>query len=248
MAKTSGLGDQVLVGGTAIGGDIQSIGRVGGGNTPIDLTDITRSAHVRALGHVDGGIELVSFFDPAAGASHPILAALPTVDTAVTYSHGNALGVPAASVVAKQIGYDGTRAADGGFTFAVSALANGYGLEWGVAVSAGVQTDTTGTNGTGVDLTTVSTAFGWQAYLHVAAVVGTNVVVTLQDSANNSVFANLASGAFTSVTSGGAPAWQRLASGVTDTVRQYIRVVTSGTFTSATFYVAFVRNTATPVF
>jgi hypothetical protein len=246
MTKTSGLGDQLLVGGTAIGGDIQAISRIGGGNTPIDLTDITKSAHARVVGHVDGGINLTSFFDPAAGAAHPVLSALPTADTAVTYSRGNALGVPAASVVAKQIGYDPNRAADGSLMFAVSAVANGYGLEWGVAVSAGVQTDTTGTNGTGVDLTTVSTAFGWQAYLHVGALTGTNVVVTLQDSANNSAFTNLASGAFTSVTS--APAWQRLASGVTDTVRQYVRVVTSGTFTSATFYVAFVRNTATPVF
>ncbi len=72
------------------------------------------------------------------------------------------------------------------------------------------------------------------------ALTGTNVVVTLQDSANNIAFTNLASGAFTSVTS--APGWQRIAGGATDTVRQFIRIVTSGTFTSATFLVAFTRN------
>lgn len=247
MAKTSGLGDQLLVGGRNLGGDIQSIGRVGGGSPQlIELTDITQYAHSRALGVVTGEIDLVSYFDPAVGASHATFSALPTADTLATYCHGYALGNPAANLQAKQVGYDGTRGKDGSFTLAVNALSNGFGLEWGTQVSAGLQTDTTGTNGTGVDFTTVSTAFGWQAYLHVTALTGTNVVVTLQDSADNISFANLSGGAFTSVTS--VPAWQRLAGGTTDTVRRYIRVVTSGTFTSATFLVSFIRNTVAPVF
>src|SRR6476646_5112888 len=107
MAKTTGLGDQLLVGGRSLGGDIQSIGRVGGGSpTLIELTDITQYAHARALGLVNGEIDLVAYFDPAVGASHATFAALLTVDTLVTYCHGFALGAPAANLQAKQIGYD----------------------------------------------------------------------------------------------------------------------------------------------
>lgn len=246
MGKTTGLGDQLLIGGVDLGGDIQSIGRVGGGPTPIDLTPINTYGHVRVGGQVSGEIDLVSYFDPAAGASHATFSALPTVDTLATYVHGYVLGNPAASMVAKQINYDGNRAQDGGFTFGVNAQSNADSLEWGIQVSAGLQTDTTGTNGTGVDFTTVSTAFGWQAFLHVTALTGTNVIITLQDSADNVTFANLTGGAFTSVTA--VPGWQRLVGGAAATVRRYVRVVSSGTFTSASFFTQFVRNTTAPVF
>src|SRR5206468_9254935 len=120
--------------------------------------------------------------------------------------------------------YDGTRGQDGSLTFGVSAVGEGFALEWGTQVSAGKQTDGAPANGTGVDQTTVSTAFGWQAYAHVTALTGTNVVLTLQDSADNISFANLTGGAFTSVTA--VPNFQRLQSpGATDVVRRYVRVV-----------------------
>lgn len=244
--KATGMGDQLLVGGSDVGGDINSIGKISGSNAPIEVTDITQFAHARLGGRRDGAIDFVSYFDVAVGASHAVFSPLPRTDTLVTYCHGYALGAPAASMVAKQVNYDPTRDQAGALTFAVSALANGFGLEWGVQVSAGKQTDTAGTNGTGVDQTTVSTAFGWQAYLHVTALTGTNVVLKLQDSADNATFADLASAAFTSVTA--APAWQRLAGGATDTVRRYVRVVSSGTFSSATFVVMFVRNLTATAF
>ena len=70
-------------------------------------------------------------------------------------------------MVAKQLNYDGTRANDGAFTFAVSAQANGYGLEWGKQLTAGTRTDTGATNGTGV-------AFGYSGedYLRVTGTSG----------------------------------------------------------------------------
>lgn len=239
MAKSSGLGDRLIVGGNDLSGDINSIGKLGGGNSPITMTDITQFGMARLGGERDGGMEFTAYFDPT--TAHPVLSALPTVDTLMTYCHGFSLGGPAASMISKQINYDGTRAADGSFTYGVTGSANGFGLEWGVQVSAGKQTDAAPGNGTGVDQTTVSTAFGWQAYLHVTALTGTNVVITLQDSADNATFANLTGGAFTSVTA--APGFQRLtAPGSTDTVRRYVRIVSSGTFSSATFLVQFVRN------
>jgi hypothetical protein len=240
MAKTHGMGDRLLIAGNDISGDINSLTKISGGNAPIEVTDITQSAHARLGGRRDGSIDFIAYHDVAAGAAHPVLSALPSVDVLATYAHGFSLGAPCASLVSKQINYDGTRPNDGSFTLAVSAVANGFGLEWGVTASAGKQTDAAPGNGTGVDQTTVSTAFGWQAYLHVTALTGTSVIVTLQDSADNVSFANLASGAFTSATA--AQTWQRLAGGATDTVRRYVRVVSSGTFSSATFFVQFVRN------
>jgi len=47
---------------------------------------------------------------------------------------------------------------------------------------------------------------------------------------------------FTAVTSAAAPTWQRLATANNATIRRYVRVVTTGTFTEALFAVAMCRN------
>lgn len=245
--KVTGIGDNLYVDGTNISGDTQGIARVGGGPSPLDMTDITQGAYARQGGIRGGEINWVSFFDKQVGQSHLKLRGLPTADVQVSYFRGTALGGPAASLVAKQIGYDPTRGADGMLTFAVNAMSNAYGLEWGEQLTAGVKTDTSATNGTGIDYGAVSTLFGWQAYLHVFAVTGTSVTVTVQDSADNVTFANLTGGAFTAV-AGAATSAQRLAGGSTATVRRYVRAITTGTFTNAQFAVSFVRNVSLVTF
>lgn len=241
MAKTSGLGDALYFSGVDVSGDVNSLKKISGGPKALEFTDITQSGHARLGGELDGAIDWVSYFDPA--TAHPTFSALPTSDQLVTYCRGTTLGSPAASMICKQVNYDGTRAADGMFTFALSAMANAFGIDWGVLLTAGKRTDSTATSpGTGVDLATVSTAFGWQAYLHVFAFSGTSVTVTLQDSADNSSFANFGGGggAFTAAT---GVTSQRLASpGATDTVRRYVRAITTGTFSNAVFAVTFSRN------
>ena len=94
-------------------------------------------------------------------------------------------------------------------------------------------------NGTDVDWTDVSTTSGWVAHLHVTAFSGTSVVIKIQDSADGSSWADLASAAFTSVT---APVSQRLES-FGSTVRRHTRVIiASGTYTSCTFVCTFSRR------
>jgi hypothetical protein len=242
MAKQSGLGDNLYFQGVNLSGDTNSIKKISGGPKPWEVTGIDKLAKERIGLNRDGAIDWVSYFNPT--GAHPVLSALPATDQVITYCRGTTLGNPAAAMVAKQANYDGNRTADGGFLFDLSAMANGFGLEWGVQLTAGQRTDTTATSpATGVDQTTVSTAFGWQAYLHVfAGFAGTSVTVTLQDSADNSSFSNFGGGggAFTAAT--GITA-QRLASpGATDTVRRYVRAITTGTFTNAAFAVMFVRN------
>lgn len=241
--KQSGLGDRFLVGGYNLSGDVGSIQRVAGGPAALDLTDITQSGYGRAGGLRTGGMDWSCWFDKQAGQSHLVLGALPRTDVAVTYLRGSGIGRPAASCIGKQIDYSGARAQDGSFPLSCSVESNGYGLEWGNQLSSGIQTDTTGTNGASYD-GLAATAFGGQFYLHVLALTGTNVVVKIQDSANNSVWADLSGAAFTSATGIGS---ERITISNAATVRQYLRVVTSGTFTSATFVVNGVRNEAAGV-
>jgi hypothetical protein len=249
VSKTSGLGDQLYVAGVDVSGDINSLKNIHGGPAALEFTDITQSGMARLGGERDGGIDFTSYFDPAAGASHATFSALPTADVIVSYFRGTALGNGAACEVAKQANYDATRGNDGSLTFDVSTLANGFGVEWGVQLTAGKRTDTTATSpATGVDQTTVSTAFGWQAWLHVFAFTGTSVTVTIQDSADNSSFLNFGGGggAFTAAT--GVTSQRLVSPGATDTVRRYVRAITTGTFSNAVFAVVFTRNTTAVVF
>lgn len=241
MAKSSGLGDNCYVGGYNLSGDIGSIDKIAGPMKPIEVTGIDKSAFERIGGQRDGSISWTAFFNTDIGRAHPVLSALPTGDVVVTYCRGTTLGDPCASMVAKQLNYDGNRAASGEFTFKVDAEANGYGLEWGRQLTAGLRTDTTATNGTGID-TTASASFGAQAYLQVTAFTGTDVTIKIQDSADNVTFADVAGLSFTAVTA--APTTQRLATGNTATIRRYVRAATttSAGFTSVTFSVQITKN------
>ncbi|MFF0138549.1 hypothetical protein ACFYRN_19165 [Streptomyces sp. NPDC005227] len=253
MAKTSGLGDALFISGTDLSGDTTAIGNVGGGPAPLTTTGIDKYGFERIGGVRDGRLEAASWFNPT--LSHPVLSALPTTDVHEMYCRGTALGSPAAMIVAKQTNYDGTRGDDGSFTFSTSSLANGYGVEWGNLLTAGKRVDTVGGNGTGVDfglgsppLFNGAGLFGAQFYLQVFALTGTSVTVKIQESSDNGVgdtWADVTGGTFTAAT---GVSVQRLETARGQTVERYLRAVTTGTFTSATFAVAAVRNDVATVF
>lgn len=240
MAKESGLGDWLAIDGVDLGGDVGSVGSIHGGPAALEVPGIINLAQVRIGGERDGGIDFNSWWNSAAGQSHTTLSPLPLTDRIVSYFHGSTLGNDGASLVAKQGNYDPTRGTDGSLSSTVSCLANGFGLEWGNQVTPGKRSDVTATSpATGFDFT-AATSFGWQAYLHVFSFTGTSVTVTLQDSADNVTFAGFTGSAFTAATAIGA---QRLqASSSTATVRRYVRAITTGTFSQATFSVLLVKN------
>jgi hypothetical protein len=251
MAKQGGLGDRLLVGGYDLSGDIGSLGRIGGSIATLDVTGIDKSAMERIGGQRDGSIEFSAFYNPAANQAHPVLSALPTTDVTLTYLRGTALAGPAACLVGKQIDYAPTRANDGALTIAVSAQANGFGLEWGLSHTAGLRTDTAATNGTPVDWGALGTSnFGLQAYLQVTAFTGTDVTIKLQESSDNAgdAYADVVGGGFATVTT--APQTQRIATTAALAVERYLRVATttSGGVTSVTFQVTVVRNYTAPAF
>lgn len=238
MAKQTGLGDNLYAGGYDLSGDIGSLGKIGGGPAAGEVTGIDKSAFERIGLTRDGGIDFTSYFNPASNMSHDRLGNLPTADVQLHYCRGTTLGAPAAAMIAKQANYDGNRGDDGSLTFAVQALANGYGLEWGRQLTAGKRTDGSATNGASID-TSAAASFGAQAYLQVFAFTGTSVTVTIEDSADNSAFAAVAGLAFTAAT---GITTERLATANTATIRRYLRAVTTGTFSNAVFSVIVVKN------
>lgn len=181
-------------------------------------------------------------------SGHRVLSALPISDVVQTYCTGTAIGDPAAALVAKQINYDGQRGNDGAFTFTVSTQANGYGLDWGRLVTAAPRWDATATNGTSYDFGTGSTAFGLQAYLQVLFFAGSSATIKLQESSDDGgsdAWADVTGGSFGARSAAGAA---RIASSRTQAVKRYLRVVTTGAFTSCSFVVAVKRNdVATPI-
>lgn len=308
MSKQSGLGSRFLVGGYDISGDVNALDSISGAQALLDSTDITQSAHSRITGLRDGSMGFTVFMDTA--NAHPVLSALPTADVLMTFlPPALAIGGAAASLVAKQVGYDPTRGNDGSLMMKVEGQGNAYGIEWGTQLTPGLRTDTGAANGTALDagagfttpsvpssttpvtntsplpatvvvtggtvsLVTVNgitvgtgdgtytvppgqvivmtysaaptwtwtlqSAFGAQAYLQVTGFTGTSVTVAVQDSADNSTFTAVTGLTFTAVTA--APAWQRLATAGNATLRRYVRVATTGTFSSATFAVMANRN------
>lgn len=237
--KSSGLGDHLYISGFDASGDIGSVNRIGGGPQTIDQTGINKLAMERIGGLRDGNIDYTSFFNPGVDGIHAKLSLLPTTDVLMTYVRGATLGGPVACCMAKQLNYDGTRGDDGAMNFAGATQGNGYGLEWCEGMTAGQRTDTAATDGDTVDLLTGPTAFGLQAYLHVFAITGTSVTVTLEESADGVTWGPVVGGVFTAAT---GVTTQRLETARDQAVQRYLRATSSGTFTSATFAVAVNRN------
>jgi hypothetical protein len=246
MAKSSGLGDNFAIDQYDVGGDVSSINSIASPLAVQEVPGITRKAQERIGLLHDGTMQFATYFNPdnttGLEGIHRVLCTLPRTDRQVSWFHGATLGLPAASLISKQVNYDGTRADNGAFTFTCQAVGNAWGLDHGVMLTPYRRVDTAATNGTAVDYGSgsASVSFGWVAYLHVFAFTGTSVTITLQDSADNSSFTALTGGAFTAAT--GRTSQRLASSSLTATVRRYVRIATTGTFSSADFAVNFVRQ------
>jgi hypothetical protein len=252
MAKTSGMNMRVFIDGYDIANDVQSLSRIGGGPAVLEYTGVDKEAFERGGGRRDGAIEATTYFNPEAIATggtadraHVALRTLPTTDRLVTVVH-----IPsgeAANLVAKQINYDPSIANDGAFLLGVSALGNAYGLEWAKMLTAGKVTQGGAGNLASVDFG-AGFAFGLQAHLHVFAFTGTSATVKLQQSSDNGgadAFADVVGGAFTAAT---GRTTQRIETARNQAVEQYLRVVTTGTFTNLVFAVTADVNKTSTVF
>lgn len=236
MAKQSGLGMNCYIDGYNVSGDVGSIRKLNGGmKGTLPQTGIDKYAYERTGGIRDGAFQYNAWYNPT--GIHIPVSLLPTADVQATITTGTLIGSAAASVIAKQLNYDATRGNDGSLSFQIDCDSTNYGLEWGNLLTAGLRTDTTATNGVSNDYG-AATSFGWRGFLHITAFTGTNITITIQDSADNASFAGFTSSAFALATGIGA---QRIFGAAGSTVRRYVRVITSGTFTSCTFAVNFMK-------
>jgi hypothetical protein len=242
MAKDHGLGNSLYISGIDVSGEARNWD-VTSPVQMLDTTGLRKAANERITGQRSGTFKWNSHFDPLS-AGYAALAALPYTDAVITLPHRETLGQVALCTVTKQIGYDPQRDDKGQVLFAVDEQTNASWADWGVLATPGLRTDIAATNGAGVDHgSTPALAVGLQAYLHVSALTGTNVVVKLQHSADDAVgdpYTDVTGAAFTSVTA--APNGQWLATSRTLQIKRWVRVVTTGVFTSATFAVGVVVN------
>jgi hypothetical protein len=237
MAKTSGLGNQFYYGGYDLSGDIGSLESIASPRTTYEVTGLDKSAIERIVGYGDGMISFTSFFNDAAAQEHVALSALATTDKVAIYSVGETLGDTACGLQAKQINYDPTRAADGSLTISCEVLGSvGDPIEWGNLLTTGVQTVSSAANTTSLDQG-ASTSNGARAYIMNFTLSSGSPTVKIQDSANNSDWADL----ITFSTSSAVSAERKT---VTGTVNRYVRLNLSGTFSNLALVVILVRGTA----
>lgn len=244
MTKESGLGAGFFLSGYDFTGDVVAVRELSGGPRLIEgVTGIDKLAPERLGGKLTGAQRITTWFNPAANMSHKRLSAMPSSDQQGQYWHRTVIGRPVHCMVGKQTTYTGNEAEDGSFTFESDLESNAFSAEWATGLTAGKRTDTTATNGTGVDFTTTafpgSSTFGGQFYLQVMAFTGTSVTIAIEDSADNASWAALSGMSFATVN--GITA-ERIQTARAATVRRYLRVATTGTFSSVTFAVAAVRN------
>lgn len=244
MAKSNGLGANAYVHGYDLSNDIGQIDALFNVRDQVDVTGIDKSAHERLHSLMSGRLAFTGFFNDAALQEHVALKVIPTTDVIGTVFKTAALAAVAAGLTGKRINYSLTRPTDGSLATVFEMLGNGEQIQYGLALTAGKRTDTSATNGTGVDFGTGSLAFGLVAYLHVFVFAGTSVTVAIQESSDNAVgdpYAAVTGGAFTAAT--GITA-QRIETSLTQTVERYLRAVTTGTFSNAIFAVMAKRYSA----
>ncbi len=242
--KQTGMGHSLLLNGINVSGDVTALDEITGSLGELDCTGIDKSARERIGGIRDGLIKATSWWNNAVGGTHDTLAALPTADVHAMYLAGSAIGDWAACLVSQQATYAPSRDDEGSMTAGFELAGRGYGLEWGQLLTAGLRADTTATNGGSLDYgaTIATTAFGLQAYLQITEFTGTNITIKLQESSDNAAgdaFADVTGGSFGAQTAVGA---SRIATSASQNVERYLRVVTSGTFTSCTFAVTVAKN------
>lgn len=245
MAKSSGLGGALYIDGYNVSNDVGSLNSIACPSETLDVTGIDKSAFERIYGRRDGVMEFAPFFNPATNKAHDVLSTLPTTDRVITCCPITpALGGPAAGIVAKQVGHDPTRGDDGAFVFSTTTNANGYGLEWGELLTAGVATFGSASAGSSIDYgaSVGTTNHGLQAYLQVFAFTGTSATISIQSSTDDGAgdaFAGVTGATFTTVT--GVTA-ERIQTGRTAAVERYVRVNAAGTFSLLWFNVFVVKN------
>lgn len=235
MAKGGGLGDMFYVHGVDISGDVSALTSISAPSAEIDATAIVHSGKARMYGLYDGTITATHFFNDATGETNDVLKAKGGgADRVVTYFRGGAIGNAAAGMVSKQMNFDWTRGNDASLMGTSTFQANGFGLEYCEQITAGKVTHASATNGASQN-NGAATSSGLSAYLQVFSLASGSPTVKIQSSSDNGggdAFADVSGMSFGVVAAGNG---YKLVTGLTAAIEQYLRPVTTGTFSNLVF-------------
>jgi len=239
MAKVSGLGVRLYAAGYDLSGDVNVVDAIGYTQEMLDVTTLDLEATSRLAGLSDASLTVNGWFE--ALSDHTAYTSntgkMPTADQVVFTQMGTALGDPFAGLTAKEATYVVTRASGSALaTTATYSSTAGQQSEWGVTLTASKTTNASAASGTGVD-NAASSANGCVAYLEAMSLTSGTCVVKVQHSTDNSTWADLIT--FTSVTTANVPFAQR--STASGTINRYLRVNTSGTFSTIVFVAGVAR-------
>ena len=239
MAKVNGLGVRLYAAGYDLSGDVNVVDSIGYTQQLLDVTTLDLAARARIAGMSDSSLTVNGWFEAASdhAAYTSNTGKLPTADQIVFTQMGTALGDPFCGMTAKEATYVVNRAPGSALaTTATYSSTAGEQAEWGVTLTASKTTNASAASGTGVD-NAASSANGCVAYLEAMSLVSGTCVVKVQHSTDNSTWADLIT--FTSVTTAGVPFAQR--STASGTINRYLRVNTSGTFSTIVFVAGVAR-------
>jgi hypothetical protein len=239
VAKQTGIVSNLYVDDANLSGDVGAVNTIAMSRAQLNVTGIDKDHMERLPGLGDATIGFTSFFNTT--GAHAELSAMGTAAKIVTVSLGTAVGAPAASLVGAEMSYSPTRGEDGSLVANTEFTAHidGAGIEWGeLHTAGGRETFTAAGSASTLDGGT-ATSTGAAAYLHLFSIGSGTATFKIQDSADDSSFADVTGLAFTAVSAGTA---QRVATAGTATLRRYTKVVATGTFGTAVVAVNLIRG------
>jgi len=233
VAKLTALGDSFFVGSIDLSGDIGAITAINASRAVIDVSAINQSGYDRLLGRADGNVAFNAYYNPAGSNAvfNTLGTANGTASTIITlFGTPGTVGTDAFSMEGAQVNWNIATNADLSVLTTVEAQSSkGHAVEYTVMLTNGRQTISSAGTVTPSFDHAAATTFGAAAYLHVFALTSGTATVKVQDSADNSTFADVTGLTFTAVT---GATYERIATSATATIRRYLRVVTTGTFST----------------
>lgn len=230
MAKGSGLGSAFFVGPYDLSGDIGALTAMSLTQAIQDVSSIEQSGTERLGLRLDGSLSYASFWDPAPAHVVDVLGQLDSAAKQCTFlAPGTGVGRFAASLIAVETSFATAHGQDGSLGVTGELMGSaGHPFEWGYALTAGKAALSNG-NGSAVDRVDTSTDFGMAAYVHVFAITSGTANLKIQDSANGTTgWADVPGAAFSAISAIGT---ERVATSVTENVKQFLRLVMAGTST-----------------
>lgn len=246
MAKQTGLGAYLYVDGVDLSGDIASF-NLGAPSGMLQVPGVNKSAQERIYAAFDGMIDYVGYFNDATGAEFETMKTMPSTDRIACFLLGQAQGNVAAGLIAKQSTYDPSRGNDGSFTHTVKLEGNGYGLDYCQQLTDGAITHASASSEAGVQAAeAAATAFGLSGYCQVISLGSGSPTVKIQSSSDNGgtdAYADVSGATFGVVAAGAG--YHFVTSSLTASIEEYLKVVTTGTFTDLVFLVIVCRYPVT---